>query len=214
MDGVIIRSEDRWNAHEAVLFAKILTPEIRARIGTTTRGMSESQIFARLQELGHTGTKQELYDAYGEEAERIYREGELTPGMDDLLHVISETGARIGLVSSSPRPWIDMVLARLPHAAEIGFVESVNEHPALKPKPAPDGYLAAMEALGVKPQDTLIVEDSQTGINAAVASGAHVCCLTIHHESDPPAGVEVYAHTAEELTAVCLRFLRGGYLGR
>lgn len=40
-------------------------------------------------------------------------------------------------------------------------------------KPNPEIYLKAMEALGVPPDETLIFEDSQVGIEAAKASGAH-----------------------------------------
>lgn len=41
-------------------------------------------------------------------------------------------------------------------------------------KPSPEIYLKAMKALGVSPEETLIFEDSQVGIDAAKASGAHV----------------------------------------
>lgn len=40
-------------------------------------------------------------------------------------------------------------------------------------KPNPEIYLKAMVALGVSPEETLIFEDSQVGIEAAKASGAH-----------------------------------------
>jgi beta-phosphoglucomutase-like phosphatase (HAD superfamily) len=39
------------------------------------------------------------------------------------------------------------------------------------PKPAPEIYLAAAAALGTQPQRTLVLEDSPTGIAAAVAAG-------------------------------------------
>lgn len=40
-------------------------------------------------------------------------------------------------------------------------------------KPSPDIYIKAMDTLGVTPEETLIFEDSQVGIEAAKASGAH-----------------------------------------
>lgn len=40
-------------------------------------------------------------------------------------------------------------------------------------KPSPEIYLKAMEALSVAPLDTLIFEDSEVGVLAAKASGAH-----------------------------------------
>jgi beta-phosphoglucomutase-like phosphatase (HAD superfamily) len=41
-----------------------------------------------------------------------------------------------------------------------------------RPKPFPDPYLQACEALGVAPTDTVAIEDSPNGLRSAVASGA------------------------------------------
>jgi HAD superfamily hydrolase (TIGR01509 family) len=45
------------------------------------------------------------------------------------------------------------------------------------PKPAPDIYLRAMQQMGVTPDTSLIVEDSDVGRQAARATGAHVVCV-------------------------------------
>lgn len=42
-------------------------------------------------------------------------------------------------------------------------------------KPDPECYLIAMGAAQVKPKDTLIFEDSENGVEAAIRSGASVC---------------------------------------
>lgn len=42
------------------------------------------------------------------------------------------------------------------------------------PKPNPEGYLLAFKRMGVIPEEVLIVEDSDHGVAAARASGAHV----------------------------------------
>ena len=41
-------------------------------------------------------------------------------------------------------------------------------------KPDPEMYFVAMNALDVAPGETLILEDNEHGIAAAMASGAHV----------------------------------------
>ena len=43
------------------------------------------------------------------------------------------------------------------------------------PKPAPDAYLLACERLNVSPNNVLVFEDSNLGIQAALAAG----CMTI-----------------------------------
>jgi HAD superfamily hydrolase (TIGR01509 family) len=40
-----------------------------------------------------------------------------------------------------------------------------------KPKPHPDIYLFALEKIGLKPQETVVVEDSPTGVAAAKSAG-------------------------------------------
>ena len=45
-------------------------------------------------------------------------------------------------------------------------------------KPSPEIYLKAMEELGVNPEETLIFEDSEVGIEAAKASGAKHIIIT------------------------------------
>lgn len=47
-------------------------------------------------------------------------------------------------------------------------------------KPSPEIYNKAMDVLGVTPAETLIFEDSEVGIQAAKASGAH--CMIISQE--------------------------------
>jgi beta-phosphoglucomutase len=47
----------------------------------------------------------------------------------------------------------------------------------IKPKPDPEIYLLAMDKLGVTPEETLILEDNEHGIQAARASGANVMVI-------------------------------------
>ena len=50
-------------------------------------------------------------------------------------------------------------------------------------KPSPEIYLKSMEVLKVSPNETLIFEDSQVGIEAAKASGAH-CMIVSQRQFD------------------------------
>ncbi len=54
----------------------------------------------------------------------------------------------------------------------------------VKPKPAPDLYLAACRALHVDPKDVLAFEDSEPGIQAAAAAGVTVIAVP---DFKPPA---------------------------
>lgn len=208
MDGVIVRSEQLWETREPAYLRQILDPSIAQQIIGKTKGMSVSLTYDWAAKLGYNGTKKDFSSGYFEIAKTIYNQAPITPGMDDLIGELSGLGFRLGLVSSSSMEWIMTVVARLQNGSKFTYIESVNDHPNLKPKPSPDGYLEAMKVLKSTPQETLIIEDSQTGVNAAIASGAHVCCFTVHSDGNFPHGVDSYAHTIVDLKKSCLDFLK------
>lgn len=79
------------------------------------------------------------------------------------------------------------------------------EHVA-QPKPFPDVYLYALDRIGVKPGNALVVEDSPTGVQAAKAAGIFTIgflgAAHIHHGHDEKlreAGADVLARDAREL---------------
>jgi putative hydrolase of the HAD superfamily len=78
----------------------------------------------------------------------------------------------LAVASSSPRHWVDEHLDRLGVATSFLSVHTVTEVGVQKPDPA--SYLAACEALGVRPERALAVEDSVNGTAAARAAGMRV----------------------------------------
>ena len=81
-------------------------------------------------------------------------------------------GIKVGLVTNSIRKSSEFMLE---YAGLLRFMDVVitNEDVA-EGKPSPEGYLKAMQILGVKPAETLVVEDGDYGIVAAEKSGARV----------------------------------------
>ncbi len=77
---------------------------------------------------------------------------------------------RIGLVSGSNRSeilWATQKLQIQSHFEVILGAEDYRES-----KPSPEGFLKAMETLGVTGSETLIFEDSHAGLSSARAAGA------------------------------------------
>ncbi len=207
MDGVIVESEHLWDTMEPPYLKKILTPDIAERIVGNTRGCSVSVIYETAKKYGYNGNKEEFYSGYYPLGEQIYANAPLTEGMEPLIKKLHDNGAVIGLVSSSCKPWIMAVVNRMSISGScFGFIESVDDHPNLRPKPAPDGYLAAMRELHADPARTIIIEDSQTGVNAALAANVHVCCFTAHVHESFAQGAHVYANTIKELEKVIYDF--------
>ena len=99
------------------------------------------------------------------------------PAVRPTLEALRARGILTALVSSSPRKFIDRFLD------ETGLTElfdyTVSGEECENHKPAPDVYLRAMEALGVHPDEVLVVEDSPLGIAAGRAAGAFVLAPSV-----------------------------------
>ncbi len=96
--------------------------------------------------------------------------GDLLPGISDLLPELRRRGARLAIASSSRNA--RRVIERL----EIGhwFEVIVDGNDAPRSKPDPQLFLLAAERLGARPSACVVVEDAESGIDAALAAGMRV----------------------------------------
>ena len=91
------------------------------------------------------------------------------------LSRLKAEGYRMAVCSNSIRNTIAMMLER---AELLPFLEFfLSNQDVSAPKPAPDMYLKAIERMGLRADECLIVEDNPNGIKAARDSGAHVMCV-------------------------------------
>ena len=79
---------------------------------------------------------------------------------------------KLGLASNSVRSTIEVMIQKAKLAQYLDVQMSAED--VTIGKPDPEIYIKAMEHLGIKPSECLIVEDNENGILAARASGAHV----------------------------------------
>jgi len=143
-------------------------------------GMSIDKEYALATSYGFAMDKDEFYRQYDEQAMLIYAKSTITKDIDLLLRTLKGMGFTLGIVSASRKIWIDHVLPRISSRDLFDYVLSLNERKDLRPKPHPDGYLAALKALHASPQSTIILEDSNSGITAAKAAGAFTIAFTQH----------------------------------
>lgn len=93
--------------------------------------------------------------------------------MYQVREVYSSLEVPIAVVSNSSPSRLRASLNKAGLSSRIGdFVFSGDE--VARPKPAPDVYLKASQALGIAPEQCLVVEDSVTGVRAARAAGMKV----------------------------------------
>jgi len=97
---------------------------------------------------------------------------EEVPAITETLTYLKNKNILIGVASNSVRATVDTVLGKmkLDHLVDV----TLSNEDVKYPKPSPDIYVTCMKKLGVRPEETIIVEDSYVGKTAAKASGAHV----------------------------------------
>ena len=96
------------------------------------------------------------------------------PGALDLVRELQSNGVKTGLVSASPRNIVNAVLDNLGHDL---FPFSISSNDVENTKPHPDCYLKAATMTESNIQNCLVLEDSLTGMNAAISSGAYLIAV-------------------------------------
>ena len=88
------------------------------------------------------------------------------------LSHLKADGYRLALASNSIRRTIELMIDKAGLTEYMEFMLSNQD--VVKAKPNPEIYLTAIKRLGLKPEECLICEDNPNGIQAALASGAHL----------------------------------------
>jgi beta-phosphoglucomutase-like phosphatase (HAD superfamily) len=75
----------------------------------------------------------------------------------------------MGVVTSTRREHFEIAHARTGLAKYLDFV--IVREDCQYPKPSPEPYLTAIKRHGLQPQESVVIEDSERGLVAAVAAG-------------------------------------------
>lgn len=173
-DGLLLDTESVWTRAEEDLFerrGKEFSPADKLELVGTSAEIAGGILERRLGEPGRAvALIEELNELVVAELEHGV---EAMIGARDLLHALKGRGTPIGLVSNSPLIFVRRSLEIVGFADHFDVVLSAHEVAA--PKPAPDPYLEACRRLGVQAgPDVVALEDSPTGVAAAVAAGLTV----------------------------------------
>lgn len=103
---------------------------------------------------------------------------EVLPGVLDWLEAADARGVQVAIASSSPPSWVERHLERF--GLLDRFLHRSCYDGSCRPKPAPDLYTRAVQALGVDPSSALALEDSPNGVRAAKAAG--LWCVAVPHD--------------------------------
>lgn len=94
-------------------------------------------------------------------------ERDFLPGAQALLHALRARGLKVAIGSASKNT--RLVLGRL---GILDAFDAISDgHSVDRAKPAPDVFLYAAHQMGVPPEACVVVEDAQSGVEAALAAG-------------------------------------------
>ena len=137
-------------------------------------------------------------DVLAEEKERIYlgvaeRRGvELADGAVDLFEDLAAREVPFTIATGSEKMNLDFYFERLSLERWFDPAKVVYNDLTLPSKPDPTMYRLAAEAIGTPPEKCVIFEDSITGIQAALNSGAgKVIVVNSNDEKYPDMGLQI-----------------------
>lgn len=93
------------------------------------------------------------------------------PGAGDILEFLSSHQIKLGLVTSAPRSGVEKTLVGN-HLIDYFDLVVTRENVA-RGKPAPDGYLYALDTLHVAGDSAVAFEDTVKGVQASKAAGVY-----------------------------------------
>ena len=212
MDGVIVDSELYWGKPDFE-FLKSLIPGWDEKRQMNRKGVSIYDVYESLKsDFRIIIKKSDFLNNYHRLAEDIYgRKSSLLPGFLDFTKSLRKEGFKTAIVSSSPMPWIEIVMKRFGIAHLFDSIVS-GEGFEGRGKPALDIYIHAAGELGVKPGDCVVIEDSANGVTSAKNAGMK--CVGIRGGSEPGndlSGADLVVNGFSELSPDLIRKLVNGH---
>jgi HAD superfamily hydrolase (TIGR01509 family) len=101
--------------------------------------------------------------------QQFIRSGQLeVAGVVDVVAAMTAS-YRMAIVTGAKRRDFDLIHRERRIVRHMEFVLAREDYEV--EKPAPDGYLGALERFGAAPDETIVIEDSKQGLDAARAAG-------------------------------------------
>src|SRR6185295_19001746 len=167
LDGVLVDSgaevERIWREWAV---SRGLDPD---EVGRTSHGVPGVQVIERFAPELDAAAESERLDE-----EHAQTGGVALPGAAELLAEISP----LAVVTSCTPP---LAPARFSASGLTPPTVVITSDLTPRGKPYPDPYLAGAVALGISPEDCLVIEDAPAGITAGLAAGATVWAVTTTH---------------------------------
>ncbi|MBI4980311.1 HAD family phosphatase [Candidatus Woesearchaeota archaeon] len=185
LDGVIINSEYYWSLVEFDLL-RSLVPSWDKEKHQTIIGKSVSDVYSSLRKNYPINLScDEFMKVYDKIACDLYAtKVEICDGCLEFALDAKKRGLKLGISSSSPRKWIDLVVNRFKLNELFDVIVSSDDIPGSS-KPSPDLYIHTVRKLGVVNNESIAIEDSKNGIIAAKAAGIYCVAFNNGYNNHP-----------------------------
>ena len=206
LDGTLVDTEASWaQAREALTVRAGGTWPPGAH--ETMMGMSSTEWTLHMhEELAVALSPPQILEAIVDELGQLFRAGlPLLPGALEAVDAAATVGP-LAVASSSPAALIELVLELT--GVHDRFAAVLSSEEVARGKPSPDVFLEACVRLGVAPHEAAAVEDSEAGLEAALAAGMRVVAVPSPHFPPDAAVLDrgvAGLDTIEQLTPAVLR---------
>lgn len=202
-DGVLVDSEPLANATESEHLARVgiqLTP---AQARASFKGKTIGQVVALVQQsVAATLTAEWLHDLGMWTALAMVRALQPVSGVMPVLQSLRAAHIAMCVASQSSLPRVQLCLTLA--GLESYFAGHVFTASMIaRPKPAPDLFLYAAAQMRIDRTDCLVIEDSPSGVAAAIDAGMDVLGYACDEDAGAleRAGAQVF-HRMQELPAL------------
>ncbi len=126
------------------------------------------------------------------------------PGAIELVRSLRQHGLKMAIASSGPPENIQLILRGL--GIEDCFQAIVSGREVAESKPSPQIFLLAAQKLGVKPVNSVVMEDAMVGVTGAKRAGMKCVAVTNSHSRNSLQEADLIVDTLE---AISVRHLAG-----
>lgn len=173
-DGVLVDSERLVSRVEAEFFSTLGAAYDPDEVRTLFKGKTVEQVAAALEHrIGRALSPAFVYDWATAVALAFVQELRSVPGVEDLLADLQHAGTALCVASQSPLTRVELSL-RVTGLDRYFGGRVFTSSSVRNPKPAPDLFLFAADRMGATPDETVVIEDSLSGVVAARAAGMRV----------------------------------------
>lgn len=181
VDGVLVQSMEKH--HEA--YARAFRPfgiELTRDEVFRNEGRGSREVAVWVAKHRDLKLTDEQLDQVARDKQRVFSSfGPMPryPGVDTLVDGLRARGLRLAMVTGTSRVNVQNHF----HQWTQKFDAIVTADDVQRTKPDPEPYLKALEKLGLRPEECLVVENAPLGIQSAKAAGLRVVAVT---STNPP----------------------------